>query len=79
MVKELGYITMPEQATLAIKEGQLLPWVNRDLFQQEVLRRQLEAESGIADESAPMFLDRGVYDGEAYYIYDKIEIPAIFK
>ena len=68
-----------EFATQIIKEGKVLPWVDRTAFQQEVLKRQLAAEEQVKDYPGPVFLDRGSFDGEAYYIYDRVEIPVIFR
>ena len=79
MLKERGYAVVSEQATQIIKEGDFLPWVDRDRFQKEVLRRQLAVESEFADADRPVFLDRGLFDGEAYYICDGLPIPSIFS
>lgn len=67
-----------EQATQIIKEGEVLPWVDRDAFQREVLRRQLLEEEKHFGSTVPIFLDRGLFDGEAYYISDEMPIPGIF-
>jgi predicted ATPase len=67
-----------EQATQIIKEGKVLPWVDRDAFQQEVLRRQLAVESPHVGCLKPVFFDRGLFDGEAYYIADGLPIPQAF-
>lgn len=74
-----GFYVVEEFATQIIKEGVFLPWIDRVSFQAEVLRRQVAAESSITDFEKPVFLDRGLFDGEAYYIYDKIDIPAVFS
>jgi predicted ATPase len=74
-----GFAVLPEQATEVIKEGKILPWENRDLFQREVLKRQLEAEAPFHDSKDTVFVDRGVFDGEAYYKCDGIESPSVFK
>jgi len=79
MLGELGYPVVQEFATAIIKEGEFLPWVDRAAFQAEVLRRQVAAEQALEDSFEPTFLDRGLFDGEAYYIYDKIEIPEAFS
>jgi len=78
LLQAQGYPVVHEQATQIIKEGRFLPWVDRPAFQAEVLRRQLEAEAQVIDSGRPVFLDRGLFDGEAYYIYDKLEIPPAF-
>lgn len=77
-LRERGYIVVPEQATAIIQEGQVLPWVDRDGFQREVLRRQLAAEAPFLESDEPVFLDRGIFDGEAYYICDGLQPPDIF-
>ncbi|MCC7527065.1 MAG: ATP-binding protein [Candidatus Melainabacteria bacterium] len=74
-----GFPIVHEFATEIIKEGVLLPWVDRCSFQNEVLRRQCFAEKQLSGLEGPVFLDRGLFDGEAYYIYDKLEIPEIFS
>lgn len=78
MLEAQGYPVVHEQATKLIQEGRLMPWLDRVNFQKEVLRRQLEAESQVAETDKPVFLDRGLFDGEAYYIIDKLEVPPIF-
>lgn len=79
MLRERGYAVVSEQATQIIKEGEVLPWVDRARFQQEVLRRQLDAEAPYVGSDVPIFLDRGLFDGEAYYISDGMPIPEAFQ
>jgi len=79
LLRERGYAVVSEQATQIIKEGEILPWVDRDGFQQEVLRRQLAAETFHTGSDVPIFLDRGLFDGEAYYISDGMAVPSIFE
>jgi predicted ATPase len=79
LLAERGFRVVEEFATQIIKEGKFLPWVDRAKFQAEVLRRQVQAESAIRNHPGPIFLDRGLFDGEAYYIYDKLEIPSAFS
>ncbi len=76
---QLGFTVVEELATQLIKEGELLPWVDRVGFQNEVLRRQLFAEERLKRAEEIVFLDRGLFDGEAYYIYDKLPVPDLFK
>ena len=78
-LQNLGYRVVHEIATQLIREGKYLPWVDRQKFQQEVLRRQQSAEAAILDFDKPVILDRGLFDGEAYYIYDKLNIPSAFS
>ncbi len=77
-VAERGFPIVHEFATEIIKEGVFLPWVDRGSFQNEVLRRQCAAEKELDEMDGPVFLDRGLFDGEAYYIYDKLAIPERF-
>jgi predicted ATPase len=79
LLQEQGFPVIHEFATQIIKEGEFLPWIDRKAFQAEVLRRQLAAEAELVTNGLPVFLDRGLFDGEAYYIYDKLEIPHIFS
>jgi predicted ATPase len=79
LLRERGYPVVDEQATQIIKEGKILPWVDRDLFQQEVLRRQIAVESPYINSETPVFLDRGLFDGEAYYICDGLPTPPVFQ
>jgi len=79
LLEKYGYPVIHEHATQIIKEGNILPWVDRAAFQAEVLRRQMASEKGLPENGQPVFLDRGLFDGEAYYIYDKLEIPPLFS
>jgi predicted ATPase len=74
-----GFRVVHEIATQVIKEGKFLPWEDRKKFQAEVLRRQQSAEASILDFDRPVILDRGLFDGEAYYIVDKMPIPQAFN
>lgn len=75
----MGYKVLHELATKIIKEGKYLPWVDRQKFQSEVLHRQLAAEASILDFDNAIFLDRGAFDGEAYYIADGLPVPPAFS
>ena len=44
-LSQRGFKVVEEFATQIIKEGQVLPWVDRIGFQEEVLKRQLAAEA----------------------------------
>ncbi len=79
LLQERGYPVIEEQATKTIKEGKYLPWEDRNAFQNEVLRRQVDEESRLNDDGRVVFLDRGVFDGEAYFIYDKLFVPTSFS
>lgn len=78
LLQERGFRVVPEVATQIIKEGEFLPWVDRDRFQREVLRRQLEVEAPYIDTDDIVFLDRALFDGEAYYINDDMVPPPDF-
>lgn len=78
-LRKTGFAIVPEQATEIIKEGKILPWENRDLFQHEVLRRQVEAEAPYRNLKEAVFVDRGIFDGEAYYRCDGLEPPKTFQ
>jgi predicted ATPase len=73
-----GFKVIHEIATQVINEGKYLPWVDRRKFQAEVLRRQQSAEASILDFDKPIILDRGLFDGEAYYVVDQMPIPQAF-
>ncbi|CAN5430852.1 AAA family ATPase [soil metagenome] len=75
----LGYRIVNEIATQIIKEGRILPWVDRSKFQAEVLKRQQSAEASILDFDQTVILDRGLFDGEAYYLHDKLPVPSAFS
>ncbi|MBX9669553.1 MAG: ATP-binding protein [Candidatus Obscuribacterales bacterium] len=79
LLEVMGHRVVHEIATKIIKEGKYLPWVDRVRFQSEVLRRQLAAEASILDFDVPIFLDRGAFDGEAYFIHDKLPVPPAFS
>lgn len=74
-----GYRVVQEMATQIIREGKYLPWVDRQKFQAEVLKRQQSAEAAILDFEKCVVLDRGLFDGEAYYIHDSLPVPSIFS
>jgi predicted ATPase len=78
MLRDRGYQVVDEQATQIIKEGKFLPWVDRIAFQQEVLRRQIAVETRHEGSVKPVFLDRGLFDGAAYYIADGLPVPQVF-
>lgn len=73
-----GYPTVPEVSRMIIEEelkngGNLLPWKNLALFQEEVIRRQLLLEQEVTLKET--FLDRGIIDGYAYCRIGNIEPP----
>jgi len=77
---KIGFYTVPEAANYVIRKeleakGIKLPWINREAFQEEVMRTQKEWESKIPNYTKTAFLDRGIADGIAYYKLDKINPP----
>jgi predicted ATPase len=78
-LRKIGFTVVSEQATEVIKEGKILPWENRDAFQREVLRRQIEAEAPFHNSKQTLFVDRCVFDGESYYQCGGIEPPSVFQ
>lgn len=79
MLKESGFHVIDEIARQVIKEGKIpASWVDRDAFQHEVLRRQLLAEEQSVSAQSICFLDRGAFDGAAFYICDGRRVPTEF-
>ena len=73
------YQIVPEVARIIIddeqlKKGKCLPWIDREKFQEAVLKKQLELEEKLKDKPEA-FLDRGIPDGIAYYKLDKLTPP----
>ncbi|MFZ5954820.1 MAG: AAA family ATPase [Nanoarchaeota archaeon] len=60
------------------RNSELLPWIDRNKFQKEVLEIQLQWEREIPKEVEIAFLDRGIIDGIAYYQIDGLRIPQEF-
>ena len=73
-----GYKVVKEVATQLIKEGKFAPWIDLHKFQMEILRQQLNIESSLLEFDKITFLDRGAFDGEAYYIADGRQVPQAF-
>ncbi len=74
-----GFQVISEVARMIIerelkKNSDVLPWVNRDKFQREVMRKQIELEAKLKP-WPPAFLDRGIPDGIAFYLLDGLEPP----
>jgi predicted ATPase len=74
---KLGYATFSESARDIIDQelargGSRLPWADWRGLQDDVLKLQLEKESGI---KKPVFFDRGLVDGVAYYRLHDVEPP----
>jgi len=79
MLKASGFIGIDEIAAQVIKEGKVpAPWIDREAFQQEVFQRQLLSEEQTLNSQSICFLDRGAFDGAAYYICDGLPVPTAF-
>ena len=79
LLRSVGFTVSMEQAVKVLKEKRVPhPTVNRDAFQLEVLRRQLNAERRKKRISGIGFLDRGAFDGIAYYLCDGLPVPTVF-
>lgn len=64
--RQMGFPVICEKATEVILEGRYMPADNPVEFRRETLARQQAAEQGLADETRPVIIDRGAYDGRAY-------------
>ncbi|MEK7390595.1 MAG: ATP-binding protein [Patescibacteria group bacterium] len=74
------YATVPETARAVIeeetiKDSDMLSWKNLVKFQEEVAKRQLQAEQ--STRSKITFLDRSLIDGYAYCALGKVQPPEI--
>jgi len=64
-LSELGYATVPEAALDILREqkehgGDMLPWVNRPAFMEEVFKRNVRNYQAAQSLKAPVFFDRGI-------------------
>lgn len=80
-LRDQGHSVLVEAAGVVIAEqqtqgGNLLPWTDRDGFQKEVLRVQIEELVTLDSALERIFCDRSIIDGIAYYILDGLEVPA---
>jgi predicted ATPase len=62
---DLGYSTVPEAAFAILREqlecnGNMLPWVNRPAFMEEVLARNVRGHHTAQLLKGPVFFDRGI-------------------
>ena len=73
----MHYPVLHEASTELLKEGRS-PQGNRDAFQTEILRRQLEGESQLLKLNKLCFVDRGLLDGTAYYLLDGLPVPPVY-
>src|SRR4051812_9670205 len=78
-LEKLGYATIGEAARMEIDEAVAIGLTAEELredekhFQDEVVRRRVELESGVPA-GREVFLDRGMQDSLAYYRYYDFEI-----
>lgn len=63
-LRKRGLQIIPEFARIVIEEGKYLPWIDLYVFQKEVNKRQIEAESKANGHK--VFCDRGLADSIAY-------------
>lgn len=77
-LEKLNHPVLHEISTALIKEGNLSPQRERDVFQMEILRRQLDGEAKLIKLNKLCFLDRGLLDGMAYYELDGLAVPPVF-
>lgn len=77
-----GFHVVPEIARMIIEhqqatDGHILPWKNFELFEMEIMNRQLALEGAITP-GKTAFVDRGLPDQLAYFrLYDKPMVRAI--
>lgn len=74
-----GFTVMPEVARLVIQQesrvnSEVLPWKNRELFQNRVAELQYDLEQEQDDKSI-IFYDRSLIDGIAYFKLGNIAVP----
>lgn len=82
-LKQRGYYTVKEVSEGVIaeqqkKKGNLLPWIDVDRFEREVIKRQKRLEDKITGNTVA-FLDRGLADCIAYYRFYNSKVPEIIK
>jgi predicted ATPase len=79
-LQSLGHHIVEEIARPLINEGVLHPQKDRDVFEREVLRRQLEAEKDLLNSSEIIFLDNsGILDGPPFYTMAGMTAPPEFR
>lgn len=80
-LRKCGYLCSDEFARDLIEDqvkngGDILPWKNPGLFQQEILRQRIEFFEAAPDE-AVAFADRGIPDQLAFALYKGMGTPEI--
>lgn len=79
LLKNMGHPTVPETARMVIEkelknDSDILPWKNLYLFEEEMIKLQIELEKEIKEDS---FLDRGALDSYAFCRIANISIPTV--
>jgi len=64
-LSDRGYATVPEAALAVLREQQargrnLLPWIDRAAFTEEVLARNIGNHATAQSQTGPVFFDRGI-------------------
>ncbi len=82
LLSKLGFVIVPEVSRILIEEKKKVdsdfsPANNPELFQQEVIRRQIELESKITTDE--VFLDRGIVDNYGYSIHYKMPVSKLLE
>jgi predicted ATPase len=73
ILKKMNLYTIPEAARIIIDEqlansGSILPWKDKNQFEQKVLDLKIESELSIPQNTDVAFLDRGIPDSLAFYL-----------
>lgn len=82
-LSKLGYLCAREFARELIEQqqkmgGDLLPWKNPKLFQEEILRLRLDFYNAVPDQTIA-FADRGIPDQLAFAKYKGFGTPELLK
>ena len=82
-LRRSGYLCSGEFARDLIESqqqsgGEILPWKNPKLFQQEVLKQRIYFYKSVPDQTIA-FADRGIPDQLAFALYKGFGIPEILK
>jgi len=78
-LKDKGYPTIDESSREIVKKqkkmnGTLLPWIDRDTFQKEMVKLQIEKRKACKNKKI-VFSDTSIPCGIAYYLADNLKIP----
>lgn len=78
---ELGHAVVPEAALALLREqqarnGNLLPWVDRPAFMEEVLARNIRCHQAARSLRAPVFFDRGIPECLAWMQLSGMDLQA---